>query len=205
MGRTIAKDGKLLSLSSSNLSQQGQQVEGNALGVLAHDAQGVGAAGVEVSEESAVPLCLAVLPLGGNVVGDDLLNHDLGSAVGVGGVDGAVLGDGDEDALALFVLVGAGVAVDGGRGREDNVAGVLAAAHGAQQGDAAADIDAVVLEGDLAGLANGLADKHVSNHTSLNSLWHRLTLRAAKWITLSISGCLAKMSSRAFSSVTSAS
>lgn len=155
--RTLAEDQELLALASGNLSEQGEQVEGDALGVLAHDAGGVGAAGVEVAEVGTVPLLvrlaglLEVVALGVDVVGNDILNDGLGAAVGVGWADGAVLGDGNH------VGETSGIAVDGGRGGEDDVGDVVTL-HGAQQGDATADIDAVVLEGDLARLANGLWD-----------------------------------------------
>lgn len=53
---TLSIDQELLALACGNLSQQGKQVERNALGILAHDAAGVGTAGVEVAQQSAVPL-----------------------------------------------------------------------------------------------------------------------------------------------------
>jgi hypothetical protein len=86
--------------------------------------------------------------------------------------------------------------------------------HGPQQRNAAADIDAVVLEGDFAGLANGLWFRFgsaISNGVldgqasmGLGELGGAgLALSAAKWMTLSISGCLAKTSSSAASLVMS--
>ena len=153
--RTLAEDQELLALASGNLSEQGEQVEGDALGVLAHDAARVGATGVEVAEVGTVPLLvrlaglLEVVALGVDVVGNDILDDGLGAAVGVGWADGAVLGDGDH------VGDTSSVAVDGGGGGEDDVGDVVTL-HGAQQGDATTNVDAVVLEGDLARLANGL-------------------------------------------------
>lgn len=114
-------------------------------------------AGVEVTEQGTVPLLerlaslLIVASLSVDEVGDDVLNHGLGAAVGVGRADWAVLGDGDHVGDA------GSIAVDGGGGGEDNVVDVVAL-HGAEEGDAATDIDAVVLEGDLAGLADSLKE-----------------------------------------------
>lgn len=154
-GPTIAKDEELVTVTSSDLAEQRQQVEWDTLGILAHETRGVSTAGVEVAQQSAVPLLKGlaslgeVVTLGVDVVGDEVLNGGLGAAVGVGRANGAVLGDGNH------VLEASGVAVDGGRGGENNVGNVVLL-HGAEEGDAAADVDAVVLEGDLGGFTDGL-------------------------------------------------
>lgn len=99
--RTIAKDEKLLALACSNLAQKRQQVVRDPLGVFAHDTTWVRAAGVEVSEQSTVPLLerlvglLQLVPLGIDAVPDDILNHRLGASVGVGRTGRAILGDGN--------------------------------------------------------------------------------------------------------------
>lgn len=99
---------------------------------------------VEVAEQSTVPLLkglaslLEVVALGVDVVGNDVLNGGLCAAVGVGRADGAILGDGDHVGEA------GGIAVDCSRRGENNVADVVAG-HGAQERNAAADVDAVVL------------------------------------------------------------
>ncbi len=137
------------------MAQQRQQVVGDTLGILAHDAAGVSAAGVEVSQQSAVPLLkrLALLlqpvALSVDVVGNDVLNRGLGAAVGVCGANRAVLGDRNH------VGESGGIAVDGSGRRKDDVGDVVAG-HGANEADAATDVDAVVLERDFARLANGL-------------------------------------------------
>lgn len=152
---TVTKHEKLLALASSNLAKQGKQVVGNTLRVLAHDAAGVGAARVKVAQQGAVPLVvglaglLQLVALGVDVVGDDVLNHGLCAAVGVGRANGAGLGDGNHVGEA------GGVAVDGGGGGKDNVADAVAG-HAAHEGDAAADVDAVVFEGDFTRFADGL-------------------------------------------------
>ena len=145
---TVTEHQQLLPLARGDLAQQRQQVVRYALGVLAHDAARVGTAGVEVTEVGAVPLLeglaglLRVLALGGDPVINDLLDDSLRPAVGVRGADRAVLGDGDH------VLKTGGIAVDGGGGREDDV-GDIVSAHGVQEGNRAADIDAVVFQGNL--------------------------------------------------------
>lgn len=87
---------------------------------------------------------------------DNLLNKGLGVAVGVGRADGAVLGDGDH------VLEARGVTVDSGRRGEDNVGDVVVL-HGLEQRHGAGNVDPVVLEGDLARLADGLERGKVDN------------------------------------------
>lgn len=157
MELTITEDEELVALARGHFAEQGQQVVGDSLGILAHDAAGVGAAGIEVAQQGAVPLIrrlagfLQLVALGLDKVGDDLLDHGLCVAVRVGRTDGAVLGNGNH------ALEARRVAIDGGRRREDDV-GHVVALHGAHEGDTAADVDAVVLEGDLARLADGLSD-----------------------------------------------
>ena len=123
----------------------------------------MGAGGVEVAQQSGVPLLAFFLfalflcfgALGVDGVGDDALDRRLRAAVHVGGADGAVFGDGDH------VLEARGVAVDGGRGGEDDVVDIVLH-HRGEEGDGASDVGAVVCEGDLARLANGLVVLSVS-------------------------------------------
>lgn len=154
---TVTEHEQLLALASGDLSQQRQQVVRDTLGVLAHDAAGVGTGGVEVAEQGTVPLLGlgGVAGLGGVValsvddVGDGGLDGELGVTVGVGGAQGAVLGDGDHVGEA------GGIAVNGGGAGEDDVVDVVAD-HGAEEVDGAVDVDLVVVEGLLTGLTNGL-------------------------------------------------
>ena len=80
---------------------------------------------VEVSKEGAVPALerlpslLEVITLGFDVVGDDVLDHGLGTAIGVGGTNRTAFGDGDH------VGESCGIAVDGRRRGEDNVADIV--------------------------------------------------------------------------------
>lgn len=207
---TIAKHEQLLPLAGSDFAQKGQQVVRDALGILAHQTRGVGAARVEVAQQGAVEVVeglaglLQLVPLGLDVVGDDLFHHGLGVAVRVGRADGAAFGDGDHVGEA------GGVAVDGGGGREDDV-GHVVLGHGAEEGDSAADVDAVVFEGDFARFTDCLRDeqRHVSRsglkRTTKGRRGEKRTLRAAKWMTLSMAGCFLKTWSSASSSVTSSS
>lgn len=154
-GVVFAEYKQLLALTGGDLAQQRQQVEGDALGVLTHNSSGVSTARVEVTQIGTVPLLiglaglLQVVALGIDVVLDDLLDHELGPAIGVCWASRAGLGDGNHVGEA------GGVAVDGsGRGEDD--VGDIVLGHRAQQGDASANIDTVVLQRDLAGLANSL-------------------------------------------------
>lgn len=154
---TITENHQLLALASGDLGKQREQVVGDTLGVLTHDTAGVGTGGVEVAEQSAIPLLGlglvtsldGVVTLGVDNVGDGGLNSELGVAVGVGRTQRAVLGDGDHVGEA------GGIAVDGGGAGEDNV-GDIVLDHGAQEVDGAVNINQVVVQGFLAGLANGL-------------------------------------------------
>ena len=153
---TVTKDKKLLPLADCDLGEERKQVVGNALRVFAHDSTGVATSRVEVSEESgvvlaaslAILLCLAAF--GVDVVGDHGLDTELGVAVRVGRAERALFGDGDH------VREAGGIAVDGCGGREDDVGDVVLG-HAAQETERAEDVDAVVLERDLARLADGLA------------------------------------------------
>lgn len=210
--RTFAENKELLALACCNLAEDGEQVKWVAERVLAHQAAGVGTTWVEVAEERSVVLLvwlsclLGVVALRIYVIGDDELDGGLGAAVWVGGADGAVLRDGDH------VLPFCGVAVDGGGGGEDYVRdGVLG--HAAQKYDSAIDVYAVVFEGLLRGLADslggmlvrghGLAERDYGRNWNRPSVLRELTFKAAKCITLSISGCASKTFSSAGSSVTS--
>lgn len=94
------------------------------------------------------------------MVRDDILDRRLCPAVCVGRADWAVLRDRDH------VRHAGRVTVDGGRRREDNVAYVVLL-HGAQERNAATNIDAVVLERDLARLADGLEGGKVDDAVNL--------------------------------------
>ena len=153
---TISKNKNLLAITSGNLAEERQQVVWYALRVFSHDAARMGTAWVEVTQIGAIPLLvrlssfLQVITLSIDKVDNDVFNHRLGAAVRVGRALGAVLGDGNH------VREAGGITVHGRRGRKDYV-GHVVALHGTEKRKCAADIDAVVLERDFAGLANGLA------------------------------------------------
>lgn len=187
--RTVTEDHQLLALAGGDLSEQREQVVGDTLGVLTHDAGGVGTSGVEVTEQGTVPLLGlglvagldGVVALSVDHVGDGGLNGELGVAVGVGGAQRALLGDGDHVGEA------GGIAVDS-RGAGENNVGDVVADHRAQKVDGAVDVDHVVVQGLLAGLADGLINSMSAPPSIAQGNQKSHTLRAAKWITLSMSG-----------------
>ena len=146
----VAKDVHGVALADGGLRDVGHEVVGDALGVLAHEARGVRADGVEVAQQHDVPL-----RVGGVEVGEDLLDHPLGPAVGVGrGLLGALLGERQR----------VRVAVDGGgAGEDDGLAAVLA--HDVDERERVADVVGVVLDRLGDGLAHGLVAGKVDNAT----------------------------------------
>jgi hypothetical protein len=153
----VAEDEELLALANGDLRQQGKQVVRHTKRVLAHDTAGMRTSGVEVPQQCGVPfLCFFGLAgffclhaLRGDGVFDDALDGGFCAAVDVGWADGAVLWDGDHVGDA------GRVAVDGGGRGEDDVCDIVLG-HGGEERDRATDVDFVVGEGDLGGLANGL-------------------------------------------------
>ena len=84
-----------------------------------------------------------VVALGLDMVGNAGFDGGFGAAVGVGGTDRAFFGNGDHIGEA------GSIAIDGGRGGEDDV-GDIVLGHGREEADGAIDIGAVVLKWDLA-------------------------------------------------------
>ena len=148
----VAKDVDGLALADGGLSHVGNQVVGDALGVLAHEPGGVGADGVEVAQQHNVPL-----GVGGVQVGQDLLDHPLGPAIGVGG---GLLGAG------LGQRQGVRVSVDGGGAAEDDgLAAVVA--HDVNECEGVAQVVGVVLDGLGDRLAYGLEAGKVDDAVDL--------------------------------------
>ena len=132
VGRVVvaAEDLQELALAHRDLGDVGHQVVRDAARVLAEGAAGVRAHRVEVAQVGDRPARGAALELA-----QHLLAQQLGHAVGVGAGQRAVLGDGQ----AL------GLAVDGGRGAEDQRLHALAL-HRGGHADQAAEVVAEVLE-----------------------------------------------------------
>jgi len=206
---TIAKHQQLIPLAYCDLRKQRKQVVGYALRVFAHQAAWVRAGRVEVAQQCRVPvvsrlaLRLEVVALGFDMVGDAGFNGGFCAAVGVGGTDGAFFGDRDHVGEASRV------AIDGGGGGEDDV-GDIVLCHGGEEANGAVDIGAIVLQRDLTRFADCLRFISKLSQSSGVSCWLLLasmplsrTLRAAKWITLSIFGCASKTLSKAAASVMS--
>jgi len=75
----VAKDAELLQLARGHLGDVGHQIIGNAGGILANAAGLVGADGVEVAQQHHTPLGVS-----GHHTLQDLFDHILGPAIGVG-------------------------------------------------------------------------------------------------------------------------
>ena len=147
-GVVVAEHTDLLQLAYGHLSHIGQQVVRNTLGILADAAGFVGADGIEVAQQHDVPLVVARVQ-----VGKDLLEHRFGPAVGVGGVVlRAAFGDGHELRLAVH---------GGARREHDVLAAVLASNFAQNQG--AGDVVPVVLKRLGHRLAYGLEAGEVDN------------------------------------------
>ena len=126
----IAVDLKLRQLADGDLGNIGQQVVRDAVGVLTDQSALVGADGVKVAQQHHAPL-----RVGGVQVAENLLDHHLGVAVGVGGGGGHPLFKGNRIVHA----------VDGGGGGKDNpLAAVLPHALAEHQG--AGDIVVVIFQ-----------------------------------------------------------
>lgn len=152
---TFAENEELLALACCDLAKDGEQVKWVAEGVLAHQAAGVSTAWVEVAQERGVvllkwlPCLLGVGALRIYVVGDYKLDHGLSTSIRVGGADWAVLRDWDH------VLPFCGIAVNGRGGGEDDIWDRVFL-HAAQEDYCAVDVNTVVFERLLRGLADGL-------------------------------------------------
>lgn len=116
------------------------------------------AGGVEVAQQGGVPFADFLFVLAGlsrivalclDGVGDCGLDGGLCAPVDIGRADGTVFGDWNHVGDARRV------AVDGGRRGEDNVVDIVLD-HGREEGNGAADVDAVVCEGNLSRLADSL-------------------------------------------------
>jgi len=124
---TVTENHQLLALAGGDLREQREQVVWDTLGVFTHDTAGVGTGGVEVAEQSTVPLLGlsfvtgldGVVALGVDHVGDGGLDGELGVAVGVCRAERAVLWDGDH------VREAGCVTVDGGGTGEDDVCDIV--------------------------------------------------------------------------------
>lgn len=148
--RTCSIDGELFTLANGDLAEQRQKVEGHAERVLAHDTAGVSASRVKVAEECSIVARTSI-----DLVADNKLNHHLCVSIGVRRAERAVLGDG-------YHVVKGSIAVDGRRTGKHNALDIVGL-HDTHEGNCAADIDAVVLERNLARLSNSLQRRKVND------------------------------------------
>ena len=149
-GIVIAKDRQLFQLAHGDLGDEGHQVVGNAGRILADEAGSMGADGVEVAQQNHTPL-----RIGSALALQDLLDHVLGPAVGIGAAQG--------NHILPVGYLGL-VAVDGGRGGENQAFDAMGL-HSFAESQGGIQIVAVV--------AQGLATLSPT------------ALRPAKWITQS--------------------
>ena len=117
---------------------------------------------IEVSQQRSIPLLKRLIRLLGITslciyeVCDDQLDCALRASVGIRRADGTMFRDGNH------VWYARGIAVDGCGGGEDDIVYIVLL-HAAQEGDSAADINAVVFERDLARLSNSLERSEVND------------------------------------------
>ncbi len=144
----VAEHPNAFQLSHGYLRHIGKQVVGDALGVLADKPAFVGADGVEVAQEHDVPLVIAHVK-----IGEDLLEHRFRLPVGIrGAVFGARFGDGDE----------LGFAVHGCAAGKHDVLHAVRARYVAEH-KRSRDVVPVVLEGLLDAFAHGLEPREVDD------------------------------------------
>ena len=130
-GRVIvAVDREALELAGGHLGDIGEEVIRDAVRVLADEAALVGADGVEVAQQRDAPVLVRHPE-----VAEDVLDHQLGRAVGVGGREGEVLPDRDRF----------GRAVNSGGGAEDQVLDPVFL-HQLTEDEGAGDVVVVVAE-----------------------------------------------------------
>mmetsp|Transcript_1210 Transcript_1210/g.2838 ORF Transcript_1210/g.2838 Transcript_1210/m.2838 type:complete len:388 (+) Transcript_1210:157-1320(+) len=167
-GVVIPEDGELGPDASGHLLDEGHEVVGDALGVLAHESRGVGAHGVEVAQQGDVPLVVRLVH-----VLEDLLDEELCAPVGVGG----------RVWEGLVHRHGGRVTIHGGRGGEDYVLAAVAA-HCLEQRNRPGDVVLVVEQGQLDGFAHRLEPGKVDDgvilvrgkHSLHRSLVHEVHL-----------------------------
>lgn len=131
---TVAKNQQLFPCSNRYLSEQWEQIEGDAQRVFTHDAGRMCASRVKVSEESSIMFVggmrsvrggIEVIASGFGAFGVDVVSNDefdgrFGAAVDIGGLDRTLFRDGNHIGKACDI------AIHGGRRGEDNLGDVMA-------------------------------------------------------------------------------
>ena len=152
----VAIDAQARQLADGNLGDVGHQVIGDAVWILAdaaaHITRRMRANRVEVAQQDDAPAVVRTVE-----VAEDLLDHQLGAAIGIGhAADGHIL-------LERGDIVHS---VHGGGGAEDDLFTAVVA-HGLEQGDGAADVVVEVLERLDDALAHGLEPGEVDDTVDL--------------------------------------
>ncbi len=147
----VAKHPQLLELAHPHLTDIGQQVVGNTVGIFPDKAALVGTDRVEVAQQHDGPA-----GIGFGEILQDLLHHQLGAAIRVGGAGGEIFPQRYRGRIA----------VDGGRGAEyqPEHAGFC---HLFTQHQGAGDVVLVIGERDLARLANRLEPGEMDHRLDL--------------------------------------
>ena len=151
-GIVIAVDGQMIPLTDGNLGDIGHQVVGNAVGCFADQARGMGANGIEVPKQYGRQLlvCLAG-------IGENLLDHQLGGAVGVGGgAGGHILGEGGLIVFSIHRCRG---------GEHNGLAAELL--HDLQSGQGGVQIVPVVFQRELGALGDALEAGEMDHRVDL--------------------------------------
>lgn len=110
---------------------------------------------IEVSQQCAVPvipilpLLLEIVTLGLNMISDQGLDCSFCATIWICGTDGAMFWDGNH------VFETCSIAVDGGRGGEDDVGDIMTS-HRREQADGAIDVCPPIFQRNLSRFAYGL-------------------------------------------------
>lgn len=159
---TITEHKQLLPLTDSDLCQQRKQIVRHALRVLAHNPARVATRRIEVSQQRAIPLFSALarllrnIPLRVHKVRDHILHCKLRIAVRVRRPQRALLRN------RYHILKPRRIPIHRRGAREDDVR-YMVLLHAAQQAQRAVDVDLVVVQRDLAALADGLEGGEVDD------------------------------------------
>lgn len=129
-GPVVSIDGQRSLLPHGHLPNEGEQVGGLSTGILANAAAGMGPDRVEIAKPGDPPT-----PLASGHIGQQLLHRRFGVGIGMEGLQGRPLGDGQ----------GGGEAIEAGTAAEDQGADAMAL-HGFQQAAAPVDVDVPITE-----------------------------------------------------------
>ena len=176
-GIIVSEYGEVVPAAHGHLGDEGHQVVGDALGVLADSAALMGAHRVEVAQQHHAPLRVRL-----GQIPQDLLAEILGPSVGIGAVAGlGVLGQGH------LIVTG----VDSGGGGENQALDAVFL-HGPAQGDGGVQVVVVVEHGLFHALPHRLQSGEVDGAVNLMLLENPGQLLLVPDIQIIEYGCLAR-------------